>query len=127
MSKPALLDVWLQAKSYSEYKDLTKKKVELASVSIELAKGYANSEKTQVIDFKGKPKNKINNLRSVSIVSMDLGGLVLNPEEQADFDECLEERSAIIEYEGGLPRQEAELQARVICLTEYWNKRGIKA
>jgi hypothetical protein len=34
MSKPALLDIWLQAKSYSEYKDLTKSKVELASVSI---------------------------------------------------------------------------------------------
>ncbi|MBK8451772.1 MAG: hypothetical protein WAQ53_15370 [Thiofilum sp.] len=49
------------------------------------------------------------------------------PDEQADFNECLEERSAIMEYEGGLPRHEAELQARVICLTEYRNKRGIKA
>ena len=48
-------------------------------------------------------------------------------DEQTDFEECLEERSAIIEYEGGLPRQEAELQARVICLNEYRHKRGIKA
>ena len=127
MSKPALLDFWLQAKSYDEYKDLTKSKAELASVSIELAKGYANSEKTQVLDFKETPKIKINDLRSVSIVSMILEGLVLNPEYEADFEECLEERSAIIEYEGGLPRGEAELQARVICLTEYRHKRGIKA
>ena len=43
-----------------------------------------------------------------------------------DFNECVCERSAIMEYEGGLPRQEAELQARVICLTEYRTRRGVK-
>lgn len=48
-------------------------------------------------------------------------------DEQAEFLECLEERAAIMEHDGALPRQEAELQARVICLTEYRNKRGIKA
>jgi hypothetical protein len=37
MSALALLDTWLEAKSYTEYKDLMKSKVELASVSIELA------------------------------------------------------------------------------------------
>jgi hypothetical protein len=47
-------------------------------------------------------------------------------DEIEDFSECLEERAGIIEYEGGLPRQEAEAQARVICLAEYRNKRGIK-
>ncbi|MEN9433915.1 MAG: hypothetical protein RLZZ422_1504 [Pseudomonadota bacterium] len=51
----------------------------------------------------------------------------MTQDEQADFEECLEERSAIMEYEGGLPRGEAELQARVICLTEYRNRKGIKA
>jgi hypothetical protein len=48
-------------------------------------------------------------------------------DEQTDFNECFDERAAILEYEGGLSRQDAELQARVICLTEYRHKRGIKA
>jgi len=47
--------------------------------------------------------------------------------DQADFEECLIERGAIMEHDGGLPRQEAELQARVICLTEYRTRKGIKA
>ena len=126
MSKPALLDIWLQAKSYSEYKDLTKSKVELASVSIELAKGSANSANLQVIDFKETTKIKINDLRSVSIVSMILEGSELNPEDQADFNECVYERSAIMEHDGGLPRSEADEQARVICLAEYRHRRGAK-
>ena len=126
MSRPDLLDVWLQAKSYAEYKDLTESSVELASVSIELAKGYANPANSQAIDFIETQKFKINDLRSVSIVSMILEGSAQNPEEQAEFLECLEERAAIMEHDGVLPRQEAELQARVICLTEYRNKRGIK-
>ena len=41
------------------------------------------------------------------------------PDDQADFEECLEERSAIMEHDGGLPRGEADEQARVICLAEY--------
>ena len=49
------------------------------------------------------------------------------PDDQADFEECLEERSAIMEHDGGLPRGETDEQARVICLAEYRNKRGIKA
>jgi hypothetical protein len=57
---------------------------------------------------------------------MILEGLELNPEDQTDFNECFDERAAILEYEGGLPRQEAEAQARVICLTEYRNKKGLK-
>ena len=73
MSRPDLLDVWLQAKSYAEYKDLTESSVELASVSIELARGYANPANSQVIDFIETQKFKINGLRSVSIVSMILG------------------------------------------------------
>jgi hypothetical protein len=47
-------------------------------------------------------------------------------DELDDFNECYEERAAIIEYGSGLERDEAERQARVICLTEYRNKRGIK-
>ena len=41
------------------------------------------------------------------------------PDDQAVFEECLEERSAIMEHDGGLPRGEADEQARVICLAEY--------
>ena len=41
------------------------------------------------------------------------------PDDQADFEECVEERSAIMEHDGGLPRGEADEQARVICLDEY--------
>ena len=72
-----------------------------------------------MIDFKETTKIKINDLRSVSIVSMILEGSELNPEDQADFEECVCERSAIMEHDGGLPKSEADEQARVICLAEY--------
>jgi hypothetical protein len=72
-----------------------------------------------VIDFKETAKIKINDLRSVSIVSMILEGSELNPEDQADFNECVYERSAIMEHYGCLPRGEADEQARAICLAEY--------
>ena len=40
-------------------------------------------------------------------------------DDQADFEECVCERSAIMEHDGGLPKSEADEQARVICLAEY--------
>ena len=43
-----------------------------------------------------------------------------------DFNECVCERSAIMEHDGGLPRSEADEQARVICLAEYRTRRGVK-
>ena len=46
----------------------------------------------------------------------------LDEREQEDF----EERAAIMEFEGGLPRGEADEQARVICLAEYRTRRGVK-
>ena len=42
------------------------------------------------------------------------------------FEECVYERSAIMEHDGGLPRNEADEQARVICLAEYRTRRGVK-
>ncbi len=43
-----------------------------------------------------------------------------------DFNECVCERSAIMEHDGGLPRGEADEQAKVICLAEYRTRRGVK-
>ena len=40
--------------------------------------------------------------------------LALTPDEQIDFDE----RAAIMEFDGGLPREEAEAEARYIVLAE---------
>jgi len=37
--------------------------------------------------------------------------------------EAFEERAAIMEYSGGLPRAEAERQAKVICLDEFRRRR----
>ena len=39
--------------------------------------------------------------------------------DDEEWDEAYQERSAIMEYDGGLPRVEAETQARVICLAEF--------
>ena len=47
-------------------------------------------------------------------------------DDQADFEECVYERSAIMEHDGGLPKSEADEQARVICLAEYRTRRGVK-
>lgn len=44
----------------------------------------------------------------------------IDPEE---WREAFEERAAIMEYSGGLPRHEAERQARVICLAEFRNRK----
>ena len=52
-----------------------------------------------------------------------------NAISETDFtksDEWLEafnERAAIMEYDGGLPRTEAERQAKVICLDEFRRRR----
>lgn len=43
-----------------------------------------------------------------------------DPEE---WREAFEERAGIMEYMGGISRQEAERQAKVICLAEFRSKR----
>ncbi|EIJ36227.1 hypothetical protein [Thiothrix nivea] len=40
-----------------------------------------------------------------------------------EWREAFEERAAIMEYSGGLPKHEAERQARVICLAEFRNRK----
>jgi len=47
------------------------------------------------------------------LASSDAGTIPpLTPGERADIDEAIDERAAIQEYDGGLPRPEAERQAR---------------
>ena len=41
----------------------------------------------------------------------------------AEWMEAFEERAAILEYLGGLPRERAEQEARVICLEEFRSRR----
>ena len=45
-------------------------------------------------------------------------------QNDAELREMFEERAAIMEFEGGLPRAVAESQARVICLEEFRNRRN---
>ena len=40
-----------------------------------------------------------------------------------DINECIEERAAIMEIDGGLQPDEAERQAKVICLAQYRARR----
>lgn len=43
--------------------------------------------------------------------------------DREEWRESFEERAAIMEYSGGLPRHEAEHQARIICLAEFRNRK----